>query len=55
MVTSTASGLAVPDWQLSYGQWLPRMTGGSRLVDPRDVGTAALLTTRPLRLRPENR
>lgn len=28
MVTSTASGLAVPDWPLSYGQWLPRMTGG---------------------------
>ena len=28
MVTSTASGLAVPDWPLSYGQWLPRMVGG---------------------------
>jgi len=28
MVTSTDSGLAVPDWPLSYGQWLPRMTGG---------------------------
>lgn len=28
MVTSTDSGLAVPDWPLSYGQWLPRMYGG---------------------------
>lgn len=28
MVTSTDSGLAVPDWPLSYGQWLPRMAGG---------------------------
>jgi len=28
MVTSTASGLAVPDWPLSYGRWLPRMVGG---------------------------
>lgn len=28
MVTSTDSGLAVPDWPLSYGQRLPRMTGG---------------------------
>ncbi|MFI5360880.1 MAG: heme A synthase [Elusimicrobiota bacterium] len=28
MVTSTNSGMAVPDWPLSYGQWLPRMSGG---------------------------
>lgn len=28
MVTSTASGLAVPDWPLSYGRWLPEMAGG---------------------------
>jgi cytochrome c oxidase assembly protein subunit 15 len=28
MVTSTASGLAVPDWPLSYGSWLPAMVGG---------------------------
>lgn len=28
MVTSTDSGLAVPDWPLSYGRWLPTMTGG---------------------------
>ncbi|MBI4423282.1 MAG: COX15/CtaA family protein [Elusimicrobia bacterium] len=27
-VTSTGSGLAVPDWPLSYGQWLPPMEGG---------------------------
>ena len=27
-VTSTKSGLAVPDWPLSYGQWLPPMQGG---------------------------
>ncbi len=28
MVTSTGSGLAVPDWPLSYGQWMPAMEGG---------------------------
>jgi cytochrome c oxidase assembly protein subunit 15 len=28
LVTSTSSGMAVPDWPLSYGQWLPKMTGG---------------------------
>jgi heme a synthase len=28
MVTSTDSGLAVPDWPLSYGKWMPEMTGG---------------------------
>lgn len=28
MVTSTASGMAVPDWPLSYGRWLPTMAGG---------------------------
>jgi cytochrome c oxidase assembly protein subunit 15 len=27
-VTSTESGLSVPDWPLSYGQVLPEMTGG---------------------------
>lgn len=27
-VTSTGSGLAVPDWPLSYGKLFPRMTGG---------------------------
>ena len=28
MVTSTGSGLAVPDWPLSFGQWMPPMEGG---------------------------
>jgi cytochrome c oxidase assembly protein subunit 15 len=28
MVTSTGSGLAVPDWPLSYGQLMPPMVGG---------------------------
>src|SRR5437870_276485 len=28
MVTSTASGLAVPDWPLSYGRLMPPMVGG---------------------------
>jgi cytochrome c oxidase assembly protein subunit 15 len=28
LVTSTDSGLAVPDWPLSYGQLFPRMVGG---------------------------
>jgi len=28
MVTSTGSGLAVPDWPLSYGQLMPPMEGG---------------------------
>ena len=28
LVTSTGSGLAVPDWPLSFGQVFPQMTGG---------------------------
>jgi cytochrome c oxidase assembly protein subunit 15 len=28
LVTSTGSGLAVPDWPLSYGTWMPPMVGG---------------------------
>ena len=28
LVTSTGSGLAVPDWPLSYGQFFPEMVGG---------------------------
>src|SRR5258708_5534066 len=28
MVTSTGSGLAVPDWPLNYGMLLPPMVGG---------------------------
>ena len=27
-VTSTGSGLAVPDWPLSYGMFFPPMIGG---------------------------
>ena len=30
LVTSTESGLAVPDWPLSYGQFFPPMIGGIR-------------------------
>src|SRR6185437_17074009 len=28
LVTSTGSGLAVPDWPLSYGKFFPPMVGG---------------------------
>ena len=28
LVTSNEAGLSVPDWPLSYGQWMPRMSGG---------------------------
>ncbi|OGR83556.1 MAG: hypothetical protein A2636_01395 [Elusimicrobia bacterium RIFCSPHIGHO2_01_FULL_64_10] len=28
LVTSTGSGLSVPDWPLSFGQWFPPMAGG---------------------------
>src|SRR5262245_52477716 len=28
LVTSTGSGLAVPDWPLSFGQFFPEMKGG---------------------------
>ncbi|MBI3321776.1 MAG: COX15/CtaA family protein [Candidatus Omnitrophica bacterium] len=30
LVTSTDSGLAVPDWPLSYGTWFPPLVGGIR-------------------------
>jgi cytochrome c oxidase assembly protein subunit 15 len=46
MVTSTGSGLSVPDWPLSYGQFFPPMIGGifyehgHRLM----AGTVACLT-----------
>lgn len=46
LVTSTGSGLAVPDWPLSYGQLFPRMVGGilyehgHRMI----AGAVALLT-----------
>jgi len=28
LVTSTESGLSVPDWPLSYGRLMPPMVGG---------------------------
>jgi cytochrome c oxidase assembly protein subunit 15 len=46
LVTSTGSGLAVPDWPLSYGQFFPPMVGGvfyehgHRMI----AGTVAILT-----------
>ncbi len=46
LVTSTGSGLAVPDWPLSYGQFFPPMVGGilfehgHRLI----AGSVAILT-----------
>jgi len=50
LVTSTGSGLAVPDWPLSFGQLFPRMVGGvlyehgHRLVAA-TVGLATLVLT----------
>ena len=32
LVTSTESGLAVPDWPLSYGMLMPPMVGGLNQV-----------------------
>jgi cytochrome c oxidase assembly protein subunit 15 len=46
LVTSHEAGLAVPDWPLSYGQWMPPMIGnifwehGHRVI----AGLTALLT-----------
>ncbi len=46
LVTSTGSGLAVPDWPLSFGQFFPKMEGGvffehgHRLI----AGTVGVLT-----------
>jgi heme a synthase len=46
MVTSTHSGLSVPDWPLSFGQFFPKMVGGvffehgHRMI----AGTVATLT-----------
>jgi cytochrome c oxidase assembly protein subunit 15 len=33
MVTSTGSGMAVPDWPQSFGGWLPKMEGGVLFED----------------------
>lgn len=49
-VTSTGSGLAVPDWPLAFGQWLPPMVGrvfnehGHRLI-AMAVGSLTLILT----------
>ena len=46
LVTSTGSGLAVPDWPLSFGRFFPEMTGGvfyehgHRMI----AGTVGILT-----------
>lgn len=46
MVTSTGSGLAVPDWPLSFGTLMPPMVGGIRFEHSHRLvaGAAALLT-----------
>src|SRR5689334_3378153 len=46
LVTGTGSGLAVPDWPLSFGQYMPLMVGGvffehgHRMI----AGTVGILT-----------
>ncbi len=46
LVTSTGSGLSVPDWPLSYGQFFPPMIGGIRFEHSHRLiaATVALLT-----------
>lgn len=46
LVTSTDSGLAVPDWPLSYGMLMPPMVGGVRFEHGHRIvaGTVAILT-----------
>lgn len=46
LVTSTGSGLSVPDWPLSYGQFFPPMVGGIRFEHTHRViaGIVALMT-----------
>lgn len=46
LVTSTGSGLAVPDWPLSYGQYFPAMVGGVFFEHGHRMaaGTVGLLT-----------
>ncbi len=46
LVTSTGSGLSVPDWPLSYGQLFPPMIGGIRFEHTHRLiaGTVGLLT-----------
>lgn len=47
LVTSTGSGLSVPDWPLSYGQLFPPMVGGVLFEHSHRMiaGTVALLMT----------
>ncbi len=46
LVTSTGSGLSVPDWPLSYGQFFPPMIGGIRFEHTHRViaATVGILT-----------
>lgn len=46
LVTSTGSGLSVPDWPLSYGKFFPPMIGGIRFEHSHRViaGSVGLLT-----------
>lgn len=46
LVTSTESGLSVPDWPLSYGQFFPPMIGGIRFEHTHRViaGIVGILT-----------
>lgn len=46
LVTSTGSGLSVPDWPLSYGRFFPPMVGGIRFEHTHRViaGAVGLLT-----------
>lgn len=46
LVTSTHSGLSVPDWPLSYGQYFPPMIGGIRFEHSHRViaGLVGILT-----------
>lgn len=43
LVTSTGSGLAVPDWPLSFGSLLPRMQGGVRFEHTHRLIAGAVL------------
>jgi cytochrome c oxidase assembly protein subunit 15 len=44
LVTSTGSGLAVPDWPLSYGRLMPPMVGGIRFEHGHRLVAAAVST-----------
>ncbi|TMD03130.1 MAG: heme A synthase, partial [Chloroflexi bacterium] len=42
LVTSTGSGLAVPDWPLSFGRFFPRMVGGVLYEHGHRIAAAAV-------------